>query len=514
MTHAPPVAVGTELRIADFVEVARRGRRATLAPSAAPLVHASRAAVERILNAGDQAPHVYGVNTGFGALSETRISAGDILKLQLNLVRSHCTGVGTDLSRDAVRGMLLLRAQTLALGHSGVRAIVIETLLQMLAADLLPRVPSQGSVGASGDLAPLAHLALGAIGEGEATLAGERMPAAQAFQRAGLTPLTLQTKEGLALINGTQFMTALGALSLFDADRISGAADIAAALSVDALKGSSRPFDARLMALRRHPGQAQVAENLRNYLGGSEIMESHRDCDKVQDPYSLRCVPQVHGASRDALGFGRNVLEREINSVTDNPSVFVDGEEADIISGGNFHGQPVALALDLAAIALAELGNISERRVEQLVNPALSSGLTPFLAKHSGLESGLMIAQVASASLVSENKVLCHPASVDSIPSSAGKEDHVSMGSISARKLTQIVDNVRRSIAIELLTAAEGLEQRRPLTGGRGVEAAHAAIRSVVPALDQDRPLYENIEALAELIADGRLEAAVAEACG
>ncbi|HMR10739.1 MAG TPA: aromatic amino acid lyase, partial [Polyangiaceae bacterium] len=306
MTHAPPVAVGTELRIADFVEVARRGRRATLAPSAAPLVHASRAAVERILNAGDQAPHVYGVNTGFGALSETRISAGDILKLQLNLVRSHCTGVGTDLSRDAVRGMLLLRAQTLALGHSGVRAIVIETLLQMLAADLLPRVPSQGSVGASGDLAPLAHLALGAIGEGEATLAGERMPAAQAFQRAGLTPLTLQTKEGLALINGTQFMTALGALSLFDADRISGAADIAAALSVDALKGSSRPFDARLMALRRHPGQAQVAENLRNYLGGSEIMESHRDCDKVQDPYSLRSVPQVHGTSRDALGFGRN----------------------------------------------------------------------------------------------------------------------------------------------------------------------------------------------------------------
>ncbi|MEZ4223964.1 MAG: histidine ammonia-lyase [Polyangiaceae bacterium] len=505
MSQLPSVQVGTPLSLLDLVQVAREGRQAELDREAAVRVDTARAAVDQILTQGDSAPHVYGVNTGFGALSETRIGSRDILLLQLNLVRSHATGVGPDLPADVVRAMLLLRAQTLALGHSGVRRVVIETLLGMLREDLLPRVPAQGSVGASGDLAPLAHLALGAIGEGEVRLHGQPMVAAEAFAQAGLTPLTLQSKEGLALINGTQFMTALGALAIHDAERLADAADVAAALSVDALKGSSRPFDERLMQLRPHPGQAQVARHLRSLLEGSAIMESHRDCGKVQDPYSLRCAPQVHGASRDALTHARSVLECEVNSVTDNPSVFVESGQAEIISGGNFHGQPVALALDFAAIAVAELGNISERRVEQLVNPALSSGLTPFLAKHSGLESGLMIAQVASASLVSENKVLCHPASVDSIPSSAGKEDHVSMGSISARKLGQVVDNVRRCLAIELLTAAEGLEQRRPLRGGRGVEVAHDVIRSAVPALTGDRPLYADIERLCELITEGRL---------
>ncbi len=475
----------------------------------------SREAVERIASAGDDAPRVYGVNTGFGALAETRIDADDVRRLQRNLVRSHSTGVGPDLPAEAVRGMMLLRAQTLALGHSGVRRAVVDLLLGMLAHGVVPRIPSQGSVGASGDLAPLAHLALSMIGEGEASFEGERLSGAEALGRAGLTPLELQAKEGLALINGTQYMTAWGALSLVDAFRLATCADIAGAMSLEALKGSERPFADRLMKLRPHPGQALVAENLRKVLADSAIMVSHANCGKVQDPYSLRCMPQVHGASRDALGFARDVIEREMNSVTDNPSVFIDDSgDADIVSGGNFHGQPVAYALDLSAIALAELGNISERRVEQLVNPALSSGLTPFLAPHSGLNSGFMIAQVASASLVSENKVLCHPASVDSIPSSAGKEDHVSMGSISARKLASVVENVRRSLAIEILTAAAGLDQRAPLVPGAGVAEAHAAVREVVAPLDDDRPLYDDIARLVELIETGALADRVAARVG
>jgi histidine ammonia-lyase len=332
------------------------------------------------------------------------------------------------------------------------------------------------------------------------------VPAGRALGRSGLAPIELQAKEGISLINGTQFMTAYGALALADAAALATTADIAGAMSLDALKGSERPFEERLMRLRPHPGQMLVAENLRRLLADSAIMVSHKDCGKVQDPYSLRCMPQVHGASRDALTWAREVVEREMNSVTDNPSVFVEDDgSADIVSGGNFHGQPIAYALDLAAIVIAELGNMSERRVEQLVNPTLSSGLTPFLARASGLESGFMIAQVASASLVSENKVLCHPASVDSIPSSAGKEDHVSMGSISARKLVQVVDNVRRSLAIEVLTAAQGLEQRLPLKGGVGVEAARSAVRAVVPALERDRPLYADIEQISELIRERRL---------
>jgi histidine ammonia-lyase len=367
---------------------------------------------------------------------------------------------------------------------------------------LVPRIPSQGSVGASGDLAPLAHLALALIGEGEARFGGSLMPSAEALAKAGLVPIELAAKEGLALINGTQYMAALGGLALRSARRLCTIADIAGAVSLEALKGSQKPFDPRLMRVRPHPGQEATASNMRALLAESEIMTSHANCHRVQDAYSLRCIPQVHGATRDALGWAAEVLLRETNSVTDNPTVFLvntdesDALEAELISGGNFHGQPVALALDLAAIAAAELANISERRVEQLVNPALSSGLPPFLALHSGLHSGFMIAQVASASLVSENKVLCHPASVDSIPSSAGREDHVSMGSISARKLMQVIENVEASLAIELLTAA------------------HAAVRRVAEELGEDRALYRDIEAVRALLRDGELIREVEAAVG
>jgi histidine ammonia-lyase len=499
--------VGESLCLEDLEAVAKMGRPVVFAPAARARVASSRAAVEAIALQGDDAPRVYGVNTGFGALSETRISAADIRQLQKNLVRSHSTGVGPDLGVAQVRGMMLLRAQVLALGYSGVRPALIDMLVAMLNAGVHPRVPAQGSVGASGDLAPLAHLALTMIGEGEARIGdGPFVQSAEAMVRAGVAPVVLEAKEGLSLINGTQYMAAAGALALLEAERLCTVADVAGAMSLEALKGSSRPFDERLHRARPHPGQVIVAENLRALLAGSEIMESHRDCGRVQDAYSLRCMPQVHGASRDALAWVRGVLDRELDAVTDNPSVFLrDDGGADILSGGNFHGQPLALALDLAAMAVAELANISERRVEQLVNPALSTGLTPFLAPGSGLHSGFMIAQVASASLVSENKVLCHPASVDSIPSSAGREDHVSMGSISARKLEQVVANVRSALAIEILTAAAGLDQRSPLAPSAGVAAAHAAVRALVAPLTEDRPLHGDIRVVADLVASGRL---------
>ncbi|WP_433928208.1 histidine ammonia-lyase [Sorangium cellulosum] len=515
-----PLLLGRPLSLADLEDVARRGRPVAICAEARERAAASRRAIDAIAAAGDAAPAVYGINTGFGALAETRIADHDIRALQRNLVRSHACGVGPDLGDAEVRAMIVLRAQVIALGHSGVRTEVLDLLAELLNRGVCPRIPAQGSVGASGDLAPLAHLALALIGEGEARFEGQLMPSAVALGKAGLAPIELAAKEGLALINGTQYMTALGALALRDAAALCTVADIAGAVSLEALMGSKRPFDERLMRVRPHPGQAGTAGNLRALLGGSEIMQSHADCPRVQDAYSLRCMPQVHGATRDAIAWAAEVLTREVNSVTDNPTVFLgtggEGGEggAELISGGNFHGQPVALALDLAAMAAAELANISERRVEQLVNPALSTGLTPFLAPRSGLHSGFMIAQVASASLVSENKVLCHPASVDSIPSSAGREDHVSMGSISARKLAQVIENVRSSLAIELITAAQGVDQRRPLRPSAGVAAAHAAIRRVVPELAEDRPLYRDIAATAELIRGGALIGAVEEAVG
>ena len=519
-----PVFLGRPISLSDLEDVAVRGRKVALAPEAREKVKKSREAIDAIARAGDDAPRVYGVNTGFGAMSETRISATDVRELQQNLVRSHSTGVGPDLGVPEVRGMMLLRAQVLALGHSGVREALVDVLLAMLNAGVHPRIPAQGSVGASGDLAPLAHLALVMIGEGEARLgfAPESgvhpcRSGAEVLKEAGVTPVVLEAKEGLALINGTQYMASLGTLALLEAERLATAADVAGAMSLEALKGTARPFDERLHVARPHPGQQQVAKNLRALLADSEIMESHRDCGKVQDAYSLRCMPQVHGATRDALAWVRSVLEREVNSVTDNPSVFVDRGETEIISGGNFHGQPLALALDLAAMAAAELANISERRVEQLVNPSLSSGLTPFLAPggpKSGLHSGFMIAQVTSASLVSENKVLAHPASVDSIPSSAGKEDHVSMGSVSAKKLRDVVHNVRQCLAIEVMTAAAGLDQRQPLRPAKGVEAALAKVREKVAPMTGDRPLYGDIAAVAQLLATNELTNAATKVVG
>lgn len=510
-----PVELGAGLDLDSLVAVARGRGRAVLPDEARRAVERARAVIARLAEAGESAPNVYGVNTGFGALAETRVSADDIRTLQQNLVRSHACGVGADLPDDVVRAMIVLRAQTIALGCSGARPEVVDMLLSLLDAGVLPRIPEKGSVGASGDLAPLAHLSLVLIGEGEATVGGERMSGAAALARAGLSPLTLEAKEGLALINGTQMMVAVAALALSEAEELCRAADVVGAMSLDALEGSSRPFDPRIHAVRPHPGQATVAANLRGLLARSQIMESHADCKKVQDPYSLRCMPQVHGATRDTLAHARAVLEREIVSATDNPLVLVAADGSyDIVSGGNFHGQPVAFAADAAKMGVAELANVSERRVEQLVNPAMSSGMPPFLAPRTGLDSGFMIAQVTAAALVVENRILCHPASVDSIPSSAGKEDHVSMGSIGARHFAEVVDNVRTVLAIEALVAAQGLDLRAPLRPGVGVAAAHAAVREVVPTLTEDRPLHVDIEACVELLRSGALTAAAAGAAG
>ena len=508
MRSTTPVQLGHPLSIEAFADVVLRGRPVAVDSEVESRVKASRAPIDAIALAGDAAPSVYGINTGFGALAETRISAGDVRALQLNLVRSHAVGLGEPLPVTAVRGMLLLRAQVLALGHSGVRYEVLELLCGMLNRGVHPRIPSQGSVGASGDLAPLAHLALTLVGEGRASVRSPAEPLSSydeqpvyvssgaALAEAGLTPIALAAKEGLALINGTQYMASLGVLSLVEAEELCTCADIIGAMSLEALKGTATPFDVRLQAARPHPGQATVAGNLRRLLSESAIADSHRDCEKVQDPYSLRCMPQIHGATRDALAWVRTVLEREINSVTDNPSVFLHEDGFDLLSGGNFHGQILALALDLAGMAVAELANVSERRVEQLVNPSLSTGLTPFLAAGSGLHSGFMIAQVVAASLVSENKVFAHPASVDSIPSSAGREDHVSMGSVSARKLRMIVSNVRKGLALELMVAAAGVDQRAPLVPSKGVEAALASVRSIVAPMVGDRVLADDVEAL------------------
>jgi histidine ammonia-lyase len=504
----------TTLSLAIIAAVARGRAAVSLGPAARARMTASRAVIESVLAGGVSAPAVYGVNTGFGALAEVRISPDEIRALQRNLVRSHSSGVGAPLPRDAVRAMMLLRAAVLARGHSGARPEVADLLCRMLAAGVHPVIPSRGSVGASGDLAPLAHLALGVIGEGEAELDGRVLPSAEALSRAGLAPLELEAKEGLTLLNGTQHMTAVGGLAVFDAEATCVVADIAGAMSLEALKGTVRAFDERILEARPQPGQAASGALLRRLLADSEIAESHRNCGKVQDPYSLRCMPQVHGAARDVLDFARGVLEREANATTDNPLVFVDPRAphgGEILSGGNFHGQPVALALDAAAMAVAELASISERRVEQLVNPALSSGLPPFLAPQSGLHSGFMIAQVAAAALVSENKILAHPASVDSIPSSAGREDHVSMGATAALKLAQVHDQVRDVLAIELLAAAMGLDLRRPLTPARVLQKAHAHIRAAVPPMMEDRPLYQDIRAVRALIDDGSLVAAALE---
>jgi histidine ammonia-lyase len=490
----------------EAVEAVARGAgvRVELAPASLERIRRSRAVVERALERGDV---VYGLTTGFGRLAETLIDPHRLEELQLNLIRSHACGVGPPLAVEETRAITLLRANVLAKGFSGVRPVVVERLLDLLNHGVHPVIPEQGSVGASGDLAPLSHLALVLLGEGEARYRDEVVPGAEALRGAGLAPLRLQAKEGLALNNGTQFMAGIGALLLLGAERLVGAAEVAGAMSLEALRGTTDAFHEAVMRARPHPGQAESAARLRSLLAGSEIRESHRHDDpRVQDAYALRCMPQVHGAARDAFAYARRVLETECNSATDNPLIFPDeGADGLVISGGNFHGQPVAQVLDLLAIALTDLASISERRTERLVNPDLSGDLPPFLTRDPGVCSGFMIAQVTAAALVSESKALSHPASVDSIPTGAGKEDHVSMGAHAALKARRVLRNAEAALAVELLCAAQALEFRRPLRAGSGVERAHARLRAVVGPLDADRPLSPDIERAAALVRAGTL---------
>jgi histidine ammonia-lyase len=495
---------GASLSLDDLDAIAVRRTPVALAGEAAARIDASRAVVERAAAGGSA---VYGINTGFGALAETAIAAADLDRLQVNLLRSHAAGVGEPLPVPAVRAMLALRINVLARGRSGVRRTTVEQLVSMLNRDVHPSVPSRGSVGASGDLAPLAHLALVAIGEGQAHLGdGPQQSGAAALAAAGLRPIALAAKEGLALINGTQPSTAVAALALLAAERLVRTADIAAALSVDALRGSMRPFDPRIHADRPHAGQRASAAALRALLDDSAINRSHQNCGRVQDAYSLRCAPQVHGAARDALAFARATLAVEVNAATDNPMVFAEQDE--IVSGGNFHGAPVALAADIIGLALVQLCTISERRADRLVNPALS-GLPPFLTPHSGVQSGYMMAQVTAAALTSEVKTLAHPSSADTIPTSANREDHVSMSMGAALKAARAVDLARRVLAIELLLAAQGLDLLAPLTTSPVLQRVHAAVRARVPTLTDDRPPSPDIEAIAAAIADGFVETAV-----
>ena len=440
---------------------------------------------------------IYGINTGFGFLADVRIESDKLQALQLNLIRSHACGVGEAASSEMVRALLILRAHTFLVGHSAVRRQTIETVLAFLEHDILPEVPVQGSVGASGDLAPLAHLALGLIGEGWVRYKGERCKAAVALKKAQIKPLLPEAKEGLSLINGTQFMSVLGSFALAAADAVIKTADVAAALSLDAIRGTDAAFDERIHAVRGQPGQKLVGKNLRTLFSVDDpIKASHANCNRVQDPYSFRCVPQVHGASRDVFEFVEDRINGDLNSVTDNPLVFDDGS---VISGGNFHGQPLAMALDFLAIAVAEIGSISERRIEKLTNPAMS-GLPAFVVKEGGLNSGFMIPHVVAAALVSENKILCHPASVDSIPTSADKEDHVSMGPIAGRKAIKVCQHVNHVLAIDLLTAAHGIDLLAPLRPGKGLNAVYERIRTFSASMAVDRSLHEDILSVSEWI--------------
>jgi histidine ammonia-lyase len=490
---------GQALSLSDIAAVALNGEHVRISSAAKPRVLASRKVIEEII-ARDAV--VYGVTTGFGKLSDVRIPREALSDLQLNLVRSHACGVGEPLSEPEVRAMMLLRANVLALGFSGIRLEITEMLCEMLNRRVHPVVPEKGSVGASGDLAPLAHLALTLIGEGEAFLEGQRMESAEALRTAKLSPAHLEAKEGLALLNGTQAMHSVGGLALLRSKRISHLADVSGAMSLEALKGTPAAFDARLQDARPHPGQTAAAKHLLKLLEGSEIRQSHlKDDPRVQDAYSLRCMPQVHGAARGALSHCEEVLLVESKSATDNPLVFA--ESGDVISGGNFHGAPLAFAFDYAAIAIVDLMSMSERRTDRLVNPDKSEGLPAFLARQPGLESGFMTAHVAAASLVNEARVLAHPASVDNITTSGGKEDHVSMGMTSALKLRSIVDLAENLLAIELLAAAEGLEHRRPLKSGAGVERAFEIVRKLSQPLTHDRPLANDIARVAEAIRRG-----------
>jgi histidine ammonia-lyase len=503
MAHERVELDGESLTLEQIERVAvDRGVTVALAAAAREGMLRSRELVERALAAEHP---VYGVTTGFGRLSDVVVDRERLGELQLNLIRSHACGVGPPLPAVIVRAITVLRANVLAKGLSGVRPELVELLVELLNRGVHPVIPEQGSVGASGDLAPLSHLALVLVGEGEAEFEGSVLPGGEALRRAGLSPVRLQAKEGLALNNGTQVMTGIGTLALLGAERLVEAAEVAGAMSLEGLRGTPDAFHPALQRARPHPGQIASAQRLRGLLGGSEIRESHRHDDpRVQDAYALRCMPQVHGAARNALGYIRGVLETEANSATDNPLLFPDEEGGLVLSGGNFHGQPVAQALDLLAIALTDLASISERRTERLVNPDLSD-LPAFLTRDPGVNSGMMLAQIAAAALVSESKILAHPASVDSIPTGASKEDHVSMGATAARKAGQVLRNAEGVVGIELMCAAQALEFLRPLRPGRGVEKAYRLVRERIAPLGADRVLAPDIAAAAELVRSGAL---------
>jgi len=497
------------LTIIDVVRVARERERVGLSDAAVERMANSRVWVDKVLESDKP---VYGINTGFGDLSKILVARERWESLQRNLILSHCTGVGERFPEDICRAIILLRVNSLIAGYSGIRAETVEQLVMLLNKDIYPVIPSKGSVGSSGDLAPLSHMAAVLLGEGMVVSNGKEVPSTPVLKAAGINPIVLEAKEGLALINGTQAMTAVAVLTLYDAGILMKTADIAAAMSLEALHGTRAAFDPRIAMIRPHTGQGDAAKNILVLTQGSEIMENHADCEKVQDAYSLRCVSQVHGASKDALQHVIRTVDVEINSVTDNPLVMADTGE--IISGGNFHGQPVALVMDYLKIAIAELGNISERRTSRLVDSKLSD-LPAFLTSYPGVNSGFMILQYTAASLVSENKVLAHPASVDSIPTSANQEDHVSMGTIAARQAREILENVRYVLAIEILAAAQGIDFLNKDAPGKGTGAVHATIRAIVPHLDDDRVLSPDILAIRDAIIDESIlnaaEAAVGE---
>jgi histidine ammonia-lyase len=494
---------GQKLSLAQVAAVARSEERVKLSSAARGRVEQARRVVENIVAEGRA---VYGVNTGFGKLSDVHIEPSQLNELQLNLVRSHSCGLGAPLSIDEARAMLLLRANVLALGYSGCRAILIEKLIEMLERGVTPVIPEKGSVGASGDLAPLAHLAQTVIGEGEAFYQNERIASADALQRAGIEPLQLEVKEGIALLNGTQAMAAVGGLALHRAERVARIADVAGAMSLEALKGTPVAFDERIHKARPHHGQIEVAAHLRALLQDSQIRKSHLEDDpRVQDAYSLRCMPQVHGTVRGALRHAREIVEIETGSATDNPLVFA--ESGEVLSGGNFHGAPLALSFDYAAMAMTDLMSITERRIDRLVNPDANENLPPFLTSHPGPASGFMMLQIVAASLLNEAKVLAHPASIDNVPTDGGKEDHVSMGMTAATKLRSVVELTEMIVAIELIAAAEGLEYRAPLEPGRGVRQAHEIIRRHVPRLTSDRAMSREIETVARALRDGEFGA-------
>jgi histidine ammonia-lyase len=499
---------GSSLKLKDLAAIAAGTATLTLAAGARRRMVKAAKLIQKLVVSGKT---VYGVTTGFGRLAQVRVSPEDGKKLQVNLLRSHACGVGDPLPPEEVRLVLALRANTLAAGHSGTRPEVVDALLALVNRDVLPVVPEQGSVGASGDLAPLSHVGLVLIGEGKATVKGKVVGGRAALKAARLEPLKLEVKEGLSLINGTQVSTAIAAHAAIRANTLLRTADVVAAMTLEAMKGSVHPFAKRVADLRKHPGHALVSANVRKLMKGSGILESHTDCDKVQDAYSLRCVPQVHGTARDALAYVSNVLAIELNAVTDNPLLYPD--QGDVVSAGNFHAEPVAVAADHLSLAITILGTMSERRTEQMVNPD-TSGHPAFLSPHSGLHSGFMMAQVTAAALASENKTLAHPASADTIPTGASREDHVSMGPHAARKARQALANTEHIVAIEALCAAQGLDLLKPLTPGKGVAAAYRALRRVVPMLDVDRELAPDLVAAAAALRAGKLLAAAEKACG